>query len=92
MKAMMKMYRTRSSGDWRATGQTPDTPQEPSQEPTDDVMLFTDVQGHWAKDYIDFIADKGVIKGKAPGIFAPDDNVTEGRIHCNARKTSWPRD
>lgn len=62
------------------TGQTPDTPQEPSQEPTDDVVLFTDVQGHWAKDYIDFIADKGVIKGKALGIFAPDDNVTRAEF------------
>jgi hypothetical protein len=39
--------------------------------------VFSDLDGvPWAKEYIEFLADKGVINGKTAGIFAPYDNVT----------------
>jgi len=40
-------------------------------------MSFEDLDGvMWASEAILALADKGIINGKADGIFAPDDNVT----------------
>lgn len=38
--------------------------------------MFSDVEGHWGKDYIEFLATEGVINGMGDGCFAPDDFVT----------------
>ena len=53
-------------------------PQEPQQ--TEQTDQFTDIQNYWAKSYIEFIGAKGIIKGKAQGIFAPEDNVTRAEF------------
>lgn len=42
--------------------------------------LFTDIQNHWAKKDIEFMAAKGILKGKGEKIFAPDDNVTRAEF------------
>lgn len=36
---------------------------------------FTDVDNHWAKEEIEKMASKGIIKGNPDGTFKPDDNV-----------------
>ena len=42
-----------------------------------EIAVFTDLDSaSWAKDAVTYIAGKGVINGKADGIFAPQDNVT----------------
>ena len=40
------------------------------------VSAFSDTEGHWAKDVIKEMADKGIIHGFEDGTFRPNDNVT----------------
>lgn len=49
------------------------------QEPTP-AAAFTDIINHWAKAQIEYIAEKGIIQGKANGIFAPEDSVTRAEF------------
>lgn len=39
---------------------------------------MTDIQDHWAKDYIEEAVSLGYFNGIAPGVFSPDTNVTRG--------------
>ena len=41
---------------------------------------FTDVEGHWGKDYIVPLAEKGIIKGKSATTFEPDSNITRAEF------------
>ena len=41
---------------------------------------FTDIDGHWAAEFIDNLRLMGAIDGKATGIFAPDDNLTRAEL------------
>lgn len=43
---------------------------------------FTDIQGHWAQNYILFAAELGLVDGYPDGSFAPDNYVTR----CEAMK------
>ncbi|MDF2379308.1 MAG: S-layer homology domain-containing protein [Candidatus Gracilibacteria bacterium] len=43
-------------------------------------MTFPDIQNHWAKEYIEQLADKGVINGYVDGNFGPDDAVTRAQL------------
>jgi len=63
------------------------TPGGPSGDVTDrddeglpEQPVFDDIQDHWAKPYIEFISLKGIVKGKAEGIFAPEDRVTRAEF------------
>ena len=38
--------------------------------------MFSDIEGHWGKEYIEALAMDGVISGMGDGNFAPDDYVT----------------
>ena len=42
----------------------------------EDVVTFSDIQGHWAQQYIEDLATFGIIKGKQPGLFAPEADLT----------------
>ena len=44
------------------------------------VVNFTDVEGHWGKDYIIPLAEKGIIKGKSATTFEPDSNITRAEF------------
>lgn len=54
----------------------------PGTNPVDIVnnSRFSDVTGHWAKDYIEELADTNVISGYPDGTFAPDKNVTRAEF------------
>ena len=41
-----------------------------------DVPKFSDIEGHWAKDFIVELASKGVINGLPNGTFQPDKKMT----------------
>ncbi len=54
-------------------------------EPLPDVeekieVNFADVEGHWGKDYIVPLAEKGIIKGKSETTFEPDSNITRAEF------------
>jgi len=41
---------------------------------------FADTKGHWAEKEIGLLAGKGIIKGKADGMFEPDANITRAEF------------
>lgn len=41
---------------------------------------FDDVRYHWAKNYVESMAAKHILDGKAENIFAPDDNMTRAEF------------
>lgn len=43
-------------------------------------IAFKDTISHWAKNYIEQLYRWEMVKGKAPGIFAPDDNLTRAEF------------
>ena len=47
-------------------------------EPTLGQMTatFSDTVGHWAQNYITYVANLGIIDGRGDGTFAPNDDVT----------------
>ena len=49
-------------------------PNVTEQQPTKEI--FADLSGHWAKDSIITLYNKGIISGKSESEFAPDDYVT----------------
>lgn len=45
-----------------------------------DYMVFKDTKEHWAKDFIDFVSDKGLMKGYEDGTFKPDAPMTRAEV------------
>jgi len=43
---------------------------------TAEAAAFTDISSHWAKSYIERVADKGLVAGYNDKTFKPDNNVT----------------
>ena len=43
---------------------------------TADAITFTDISNHWAKNYIEKVAEKGLVEGYKNKTFKPDNNVT----------------
>ena len=43
-----------------------------------DVPAFTDIEGHWAKADIEFVAARGLLSGTSATAFSPNDSVTRG--------------
>lgn len=39
-----------------------------------DAQTFKDIDGHWAKEYIEWAADNDIINGYKDGYFKPDKN------------------
>jgi hypothetical protein len=80
IKDLLKKYEDAPGTGSGPTAQQPEQqePQIPQQPQV--IGQFTDIQNHWAKPYIEFIGAKGIIKGKAQGIFAPEDNVTRAEF------------
>lgn len=43
-----------------------------------DAVGFTDIAGHWAKNYIDYVVDKGMFAGTGAATFSPNTAMTRG--------------
>ncbi|WP_242822006.1 S-layer homology domain-containing protein [Peptoanaerobacter stomatis] len=41
---------------------------------------FDDIKNHWAKDFIDYVAGRGLITGSTKTTFSPDENMTRGML------------
>ncbi len=52
--------------------------QPPIDNPVDNTLLFGDIQSHWAKDDITFIATRGLMTGTGTRQFSPNANMTRG--------------
>lgn len=51
--------------------------------------MFTDIEGHWAKEYIEEAAKDGIVNGFQDGTFRPDDPLTRAqfcKIYCETKK------
>ena len=49
--------------------------------------LFPDIDGHWAKDYINQAANKGFVNGYEDGTFRPDRNITRAEAVTLVNRT-----
>lgn len=43
---------------------------------TASAVVFTDISSHWAKSYIESVAERGLVTGYSNKTFKPDNNVT----------------
>ena len=41
--------------------------------------MFPDTEGHWAAEYIEFLAREGIISGMGDGTFAPNSSCTRAQ-------------
>lgn len=41
---------------------------------------FNDITTHWAKNYIEALYRKGVVKGRSKGVYAPNENLTRAEF------------
>jgi len=46
---------------------------------TERTLSFTDIENHWAKEFILKAAEEGIMKGYADGTFRPEQNVTRAQ-------------
>jgi len=58
---------------------------EPEEEPapplyTSSQIFFSDIQGHWAEDYINELYQQNVVSGKSEGVFDPDGLITRAEL------------
>lgn len=69
-------------------GETPTKDSDPtspttSQDDNEEVLVevnFTDINSHWAKESIEFLAKRDIIKGKSEGIFDPEGKITRAEF------------
>lgn len=40
----------------------------------------TDIEGHWAKDYIEYLVSKDIMSGYSDGVFKPDKEITRAEF------------
>lgn len=50
------------------------------EEADEEKTALTDIEGHWAKSYINQLYQDGVVSGYGDGRFGPDDSVTRAQI------------
>jgi len=63
------------------SGGTPSEEEPQPSPPTQEKQInFADIEQHWAKPYILAMAQKGILAGKAQGLFAPEDKVTRAEF------------
>lgn len=59
----------------------PNPPVEEDKATDAEKSIFNDLDSvSWAKTAIEYLFDKGVVNGKADGVYAPDDNVTRAEF------------
>jgi hypothetical protein len=44
------------------------------------IPIFNDIEGHWGKEYINELAEEGVITGYSDGGFHPNDNINRAEL------------
>jgi len=73
-------YSGGGGGGFRAPSVT-ETPTEKPEDTLTDDKVFNDIDSVlWASDAIDYLYQKGIVNGKAMGVFAPNDQVTRAEF------------
>ncbi len=57
-----------------------------------DLNRFADMDGHWAKYDVEYMADKSYINGKAEGVFAPEDTITRAEATAILARSICPEE
>ena len=52
------------------------------------MYKFPDTYKHWAKDHIEYLAERGIVSGYEDGTFRPDENVTKAELIIMACKAA----
>lgn len=58
----------------------PDTPENPTDNLSREPIAFTDIEGHWAKEYIDYASAHGLVSGTSSTTFSPDAPTTRAQL------------
>lgn len=73
-----------STGGGTTTPVTPDpgttAPENPTDNPSRESIAFTDIEGHWAKEYIDYASAHGLVSGTSSTTFSPDAPTTRAQL------------
>ncbi len=56
------------------------TEKEEAAQPSKPVAVFEDTIGHWAVNEIEYLYNKGIIKGKESNKFSPEDSITRAEM------------
>ena len=56
------------------TPEEPEVPEEPSS------ITFSDIENHWSKEAVEYVATKGIMNGVAEGEFDPDGRLTRAML------------
>ena len=62
--------------DSRPKDPKPETPKPETPKPETPVLVFSDIKGHWSEQYVQKIAQMGMIKGYPDGTFKPNAELT----------------
>ncbi|HEY9604415.1 MAG TPA: S-layer homology domain-containing protein [Allocoleopsis sp.] len=70
------------------TGRSPGRPQPAMRSRTQlaQSRTFPDIQGNWARTFIEALAERGIIKGFPDGTFRPDEPVTRAQFAAMIRQ------
>lgn len=55
-------------------------PAEPKPKESENAYTFSDIDTHWAKEYIISLAEKNIISGFEDNTFRPDNNITRAEF------------
>lgn len=73
-----------STGGGTTAPVTPDpgttAPENPTDNPSREPIAFTDIEGHWAKEYIDYASAHGLVSGTSSTTFSPDAPTTRAQL------------
>lgn len=59
---------------------TPTPTSTPSPTPTPTLSFFPDLSNHWARDFVENLALRGLINGYPDGLFHPDNPITRAEF------------
>ncbi|MCG0274845.1 MAG: S-layer homology domain-containing protein [Thermosediminibacteraceae bacterium] len=81
IKNLYEKYKSAEDDSLGNTGNTGNQlPPDDANLPEEIKVTFNDITNHWARQYIEEMASRGIIKGMGNGIFAPDKNVTRAEL------------
>ncbi len=54
------------------------------------AIQFSDIEGHWAKEYVEKLVDFGIINGYEDGTFRPQGKIKKGEFLKLLMTASYP--
>lgn len=81
-----------SGGGVSVPSQQPDVSEQPTTSETEETKpAFTDIEGHWAEEYLITAKERGLVAGYPDGRCGPDDKVTRAQfVMILWKNAGWP--